>query len=307
MSNAISNFERVAYGKESTWGTTPTGVAASQFVRYTGVNSTNEKQTVESGEIANSGEVADIIQVSRRGGVSMNWELSYGNLDDLLESLFANAWSSNVLTVGATRKSITVERQFTDIGRYWTYAGALCQQLTLNLAVGRILTGSIGFMSKGLLEAGSSAFTGGSTVASPTNAVMDPIASLQLAQEGGAGSIAGITDITLNLSRGLVDMPQAGSADPLDLQSGQFVASGSFSCYFADATYIAKHLSHVTSSLAFTLGGASNLKYAFLFNKVKLTIPDIPNGGLNQPLIQQVQWKALRDASNTTCKITRTP
>lgn len=307
MSNAISNFERLAYGMESTWGTTPTGVGASQFLRFTGVNSQNAKQTVESAEIANSAEVADIIQVSQRGGLSFGSELSYGNLDDLLQSIFANAWASNVLSVGSTRKPISLERQFTDIGRFWTYAGSLVSQLSVSFAIGRIITASVTVNSKPLLEGGSSAFTGGSTVAAPSNSIMDPISYLQLAQEAGSGSIAGLTEFTLNFSRPVVDLPQAATTAPLDLQNGQFVLSGSFSCYFADATYIAKHLSHVQSSLSFTLGGASNLKYNFLISKVRLTIPDIPNPGINQPLIQKVEFKAFKDATNSTCKVTRTP
>ena len=54
-------------------------------------------------------------------------------------------------------------------------------------------------------------------------------------------------------------------------------------------------------------GGSASLKYAFLFNKVRLT-----GGGVNalskdQPAVQTYQWQAIYDSTNTTCKITRTP
>lgn len=308
MPNAISQREALAYGMETTWGTTPTGVGASQFLRFNTVNSKYDKTTVESGEISNSAEIADLIEVSQRGGLTFNGELSFSTLDDMLSSLFNNAWTANVLTVGTTRKSFTIERQFSDIARFHTLSGGIADRIQMSIAIGKIMSTTVEVSAKPLLEGAASAFTGGGTLAANTNPIFDPISSIQLLQEGGAGNIAGVTEVTMDLQRPIIDMAQINSVNPLDLQSGQFRASGTFSCYFADATYIAKHLSHVTTSLqfAFSSNGA-NQKYAFLFNKVKLSVSDVPNGGPNQPLIQQVAWTAIKDATNTTCKITRTP
>jgi hypothetical protein len=136
---------------------------------------------------------------------------------------------------------------------------------------------------------------------------MDPIASIQLAQEGGSGSIAGVTEASVNLTRGIIDLPQMGSTAPLDLQSGQFVASGSFSCYFPDSSMSRAHLTRDLLALVHLRGQLESPKYNFLFSRVKLTIPDVPNGGVNNTFVHRVEWKAFKDATDAACKITRTP
>ena len=313
MPNAISHNEKLAFVAETAWGTTP--ASAGKEVRYTSIDSKQEKQTIESGELTTSREVADIIQTARSGGLDVGFELSYDSLDPFLEGLLGSAWQvgvpaagSDTLRVGAARKSFTVERQFTDLtpspGRFMSYKGAIVQKIDLNVAVGQIITGSMSFMSKSPVSAGASAFTG-ANVAASNNVVMDPISSIQLLQEGGA-NVAGPTEVSMSLNSGIVSFEQLASVDPADLQAGQFTASGKLAAYFADAVYLDKFLSHATTSLKVTLGGTANKKYEFTFPKIKLTSFGNPNQGPNNKIIQTFEWKAFRDATDTTLKIVRT-
>lgn len=310
MANAITNKEQIGYNMEAAWGTTP--ATALQLVRYVSADGKQTKNTVESNEVSTNREVAGIIQTSRAGGIDFATELSYGNLDDFLQSLLGNAWTLNspsagidTISVGTTRKSMTVERQFTDIAQFLAYKGAMVQKLDVNVQIGQIITAAVSCLSKSPVIAGATVGTGGPTAA-PTNAIMDPIASIQVVQEGGAGSVAGLTDLSFSLNNGLIVFDQLANVDPAEIQMAQLVASGKFSCYFADATYLTKFLNHTQTSLKVTLGGAATKKYQFLFQNIQLTAASTPNSGKNKPIVQTFEWKAAKDVTNTTVNIQRT-
>jgi len=312
MPNAISQNEKLAYIAETAWGTTPAGTPKE--LRYTSVEGKQEKQTVESGEVTTSREVADIIQTARSGGLDFGVELSYGELDPFLEGLLGSAWQTGVpaagsdtLKVGVVRKSFTVERQFTDLtpapGRFMSYRGAIVQKIDINVAAGQIITSSVSLMSRSPVSGAASVFSAAPSAAGG-NAVMDPISSVQLVQEGGA-NVAGVTEVSMSLNSGIISFEQLASVDPADLQAGQFTASGKLAAYFADASYLDKFLGHMTSSLKVKLGGSASLNYEFTFPKIKLTSFGNPNQGPNNKIIQTFEWKAFKDATDTTLKIVR--
>src|SRR5439155_24489454 len=120
------------------------------------------------------------------------------------------------------------------------------------------VTGSVAMIFEKVIDQATTDITGGVTSIN-SNPIMQPIDHPQLAQEGGSGSIAGLTELTINLRNQVIDQAQIGCVDPLDMRAGAFMADGTFSCYFSDATYITKHLAHTTTSLSFTIGGPSSL------------------------------------------------
>lgn len=305
MPNQISNTEQLAYIAETTWGTTP-ATPIGQLMRFTGFTPMQDKITVKSTEITNSREIADIIQTSAKGGITIPFELSYDvQFEDILQALLGGTWSTNVLKVGTTRKSFTIQRAMSDITQYQLFTGAVPSSLTLTAGMSKIIAGSTTFVSKFPSMSGSSVWS--STTAAGSNPIMDPIAAIQLVQEGGAGAIAGATEFSMTLNNGLINFDQLSSKDPLDIQLGAIDASGTFIAYMPDLTYWTKFAAHTTTSLNFTLGGASSKKYAFQFSKVKLSKVDLVNPGMNNPLLQKFTWEAFKDATNSTVMVTRTP
>lgn len=303
MSNALSTEERVGFVEEASWGTTP--ASALKLLRFVNVSGKPDKQSKESEE--NTRETADIVMMSKKGGLDIGGELSYGTLDDLLVGLLGSAgWSANVLKVGTTRTSYTVERQFPTAALYHAYTGAIPNKLSITVSVGNFIKWSMGFMSK-FPDFGTSTVGTGSATAVNTNAIMDPVGSIQLAQEGGSGSIAGITEFTINITNNLIEFPQLGSPHLADLQIGSFMIDGSFSCYYASNAYLTKYAAHTLTSLALTLGGSAALKYAISLPKVYLTDASQDDGGKNQPIIAKYGFKCRTDSTDTTLKITRTP
>jgi len=304
MAFSISNKEVLSYSPETVWGTTD-ATPAFTFLRYVSNSFKADTTSVMSKEIINAREVSDHIRTQVKGGGSFNFELSYGNLDGLLPSIMGQtAWATNVLTIGSTKSSFSIERGFTDINQFELYKGAIPNSLTINVGIGKVIDGSMGFVANTLTSSGTTAAS--STVAAPTNSVMNPIDSIQLVQES-ATPMVGVVGFTMTLANQIVEFPQLASVNFADLESGQIAASGTIDIYWQDATYLTKYLAWTTTSLSFTLGGVSSQKYNFLFSKVKLSQAETPNGGMNQPLITKFNWVAFKDAANTTLKITRTP
>ena len=91
MTQDITNKEQIAYIAEATWGTTP-ATPTGQIVRYVSNSSEQSYGTTKSAEITNSREVADVIFVSAKGGLTLNTEFSYDTQTaDFLEGLLRTA------------------------------------------------------------------------------------------------------------------------------------------------------------------------------------------------------------------------
>jgi hypothetical protein len=305
MSNQITNTEVLAMIAETSWATppaTPTGV----IVRTTGSKPTQDKGTVKSNEITASRETADIIQVSASGGLSVPFEFAYdAAFETMMQALTGGTWTSNVLKIGSTVRSLMLQRKLTDAGLFQLFNGAIPTKFMFGTGIGNIVSGSADFVSKFPTLTAVDAFS--AYTAAGTNPVFDPIASIQLLQEGGAGAIAGATEFSVEMANGIIPFPQLGSVDPLDIRFGDFTAQGSFSCYLPDATYWTKFAAHTTTSLIITVGGSAAKKYSFSFAKVKLSKVELDNSGKNNAMIQKYNWEAMLDSTDTTVKITRTP
>lgn len=305
MAQAMSNREQLAYIAEVTAGTTP-ATPTGQLCRYSSVKGMMKTSTVQSAEQTNNSEIADLVRVNVDGGLDIGYELSYDTqFEDFLQSLFANTWATNVLKVGTTRKTFTFERGQLDIAQYQKYTFAQCSKMTFNIGSKKIIEGMASFDTYFPTWSGATAWS--ATTPAGTNTPMDPINSIQLMQEGGAGALAGVTDFSMTLERQTVGFDQVNNINPLDIQPGVFKATGSFSLYYPDATYFTKYTNFTQTSLAFTLGGAGSKKYAFSFAKVRLADGTQDNPAMNTPLVQKFTWQATKDVTNTTAMITRTP
>jgi hypothetical protein len=307
MPNATSAGYRVGYVAEVTAGTTP--ASPLKLIRLTSGGGKISAQSVESDEIQLA-EVPDVIRVGADGSGSISYEVSYGALDDFLQGIFSATWATNVLKVGTTKSTFTIEDQYTDVPRFIPYKGCLIDSLSFSLQQGSKITGKAGY-TVGTMPAASSATTAGTggPTAAPTNDIMSPVGSVQLVQEGGALDIKalGVTAFSLDITRAGIKQPQLGTLSLSSLDAGRFVMKGSVSMYVSSATLLDKYLADTQTSLALTIGGAAAKKYAFLMSKVRFTDGGIQELSKDSAAIQTFGFQATYDATNTTCQITRTP
>lgn len=310
MPNDTSAGYRFGYVAEVTPGTTP--ASPLQIVRTVGGGGKMTAQSTESEETHLS-ETSDVIRTAIEGGGTVPMEISYGGvLDEWLQAILGGTWTTNALQVGSTKRTFTFEDQWTVAGVYQPFKYSLIEALGLNFAVGSKPTGSMTYVSASPPTALATVSAGtGAATAAHTNPIMTPIGSIQLAQEGGSGSLLaggpGVTAFSIEINRPTIKMPQLGSFALAGAEPDKMSVKGSLSLYFATKTLMDKYLADTTTSLALTVGGASALKYAFLMSKVKLVDGGVQPVGRGQAVIQQFQYQAIVDATNSSLKVTRTP
>lgn len=305
--NATGRNFRVAYIAEVTPGTTP--ASPLQLMRLTGGNHAIAFQSIESAELQLA-ETPDLIRVGADGTLTIDGELSYGALDDFFSGIAFNPWSTNVLTIGQTRQTFTLEFQYLDIGRYVVYKKCIVTNVKLTLAAKAKITYQLTF-AVGILPTASTTATIGSAAATaaPTNSIMSPVTSIQLAQEGGSGSMltTGCTAFSFDIARAIIPEPQLGSLAPSDIDGDALTVKGSVSLYMPNLNLFDKILADTTTKFALTLGGVSSKNYAFLWNNAKLASGGPDAAAKAKAFLQTYNWQALYDATYTTQQITRTP
>lgn len=73
-------------------------------------------------------------------------ELSYGSFDKLMEAAFYGTWTGNVLTVGSTRRTFTVAKNFNDVGVFTLFKGMHVSTFTLDVPSDGKITATFNMM-----------------------------------------------------------------------------------------------------------------------------------------------------------------
>lgn len=304
MANATARGYRCGYVIEVTPGTTP--ASALQLLRTTSAGGRPNYQAIESEE-SHLTETPDVVRVGVDASGEINGEYSYGAFHGLLPSLFGANWATNNLKVGTSTITATIEDQYTDITKFMPWKGCLVNSFRVNMQQRQKITYTIGYKPTVIPTAMASATAGsGAATAAPTNPIMSPVASIQLLQEGGSGALK-LHTFTMELTRVLIEQPILGSLSLDGIDPGSFSARGTAGMYLPNSTLADKLMADTETSLALTLGGASDLKDAWLFSKVRLTGGGIQPVGRNGAVILSIDWQAIYDATNSTVMLTRTP
>lgn len=301
--NSQTQFASIA---ESTYGTTP---STPNFIkrRYVSDSLKIGRDTIQSNEITPNRNVTDLIQVGGNATGSVEFELSYGEYDDWLESALQGTWSSDVLVNASTQKSFTheklVENGATD--DYFRFEGALADTFSLNIRAKEIVTGSFGWLcEEGTLT--QAAIASSTYDAAGTNDVMNAGTGFASLAITGVTSPA-ILGITLEVTNNLRQKPVVGSLSSYGIGNGQFEVKGTIEAYFENAEMLDLFYANTATDLTFKVGGASSKNYVFNIPNLKFSDGEAPTGGNNTDVIQTLQFTGLYDSGiDGTLEITRT-
>ena len=302
MTIATGSRNNLSYVVEATFGTTPSSPGFTP-IRHTGTTLGLSKDAVESEELREDRQVAHFRHGNKSVTGDINFELSYGGLDALLEATLCGAWATNVLKAGTTRRSYTVERHHQDIGKYLRSTGCQFNTMSLSVAPNSMVTGSFGIIGSGFTTSGS-ALGSSSYSAESTTAPFDSFSGS--IKEGGSAS-AIITALELNIDNGMEALYVVGSADTLLPSIGKSSVTGSVTAYFENTTLLDKFVAETTSSIEFTLTDAAGNDYIVLLPKVKYNSgnPEVSGPGAITVTLDFVALYNSSDASQI--KITRVP
>jgi len=288
---------------ETTWGTTP---AAGNFeeLRYTGESLVFNVETASSSQIRSDRNVSDVVRTQASTSGDVQFELSYGSFDTLLEGLMMGSWATDVLKNGTTLKSFSIEKYFEGLNKYHTFKGLRVSSMSLDLGAGDMVTGSFAFLGKGIATGTSSASTGTPTAAN-SNSIFNAVDNVTVLKEGGSTYSDKVMSLSLSVENNLRANQSVGSLEATRIGFGQFNVSGSMSVYFQNQGVFDKFVNGTDSSIEFTLSDGTN-SYNVLIPKVEYTAANVTAGGANSDVMAEVEFTAKYDATNDcTLKITR--
>lgn len=296
----------LAFIAESAWGTTP-GSPTLTALRFNNTNLKQASDTKVSEEIRTDRQIPDIIRMGARAIGDIGAELSYGTFDTLLESLMQGAWTTNVLSNGSTRKSLTIEKSINESTPYYElFKGMEVGSARFNFAVNEIVTLTLSLMGK---HAGASAssVTGSAITAAPTGPVMNCNSGITAITEGG-GALAQVLSISLNVDNGSRFKHELGNTQPIELGYARHLVSGELRAYFQNVTLYNKYLNNTASSLAWTVSDGTS-SYAFSLPAIEyMDGAELETPGSDQDIIVRMPFHAKRDTvTGKTMRITRTP
>ena len=302
MTIATGSRHNLSYVLESTFGTTPTNPSFTP-IRHTGTTLGLSKDSIESEELREDRQVAHYRHGNKSVTGDVNFELSYGGLDDLLQATLCGTWAANVLLAGTTRRSFTVERHHQDIGKFLRSTGCQFNTMSLSVAPNSMVTGSFGVIGSGFSSSGT-ALTNATYSAESTTAPFD---SFTGAITEGGSAIAIITALELNIDNGMEALYVVGSSDTLLPSIGKSMVTGSVTAYFENTTLMDKFVNETTSALQFTLTDAAGNDYIVLLPKVKYNSgnPEVSGPGAITLTLDFVSL--FNSASDKQIKITRVP
>lgn len=300
MTIATGSRHDMAYVVESVFGTTPTTPTFTP-IRHTGTTIGLSKDAIESEELRQDRQIANYRHGNKSVAGDVNIELSYGTFDDLLEATLAGTWATDVLIAGTTRRSYTVERHHTDIGKYLRSTGCSFNALSLSVAPNSMVTGSFSVIGKAFSVA-STAISGSTYSAETTTAPFDSFTGS--ITEGGS-SIAVVTSIDLSIDNGMEALYVVGSDETLLPSIGKSTVTGSITAYFEDSTLIDKFIAETASSLSFVLTDQVGNSYTVDLPNIKYNSGNPEVGGPGAITVT-LDFVALYDASTgSQIEITR--
>ena len=257
---------------ESTFGTTPG--SPSMLTLPINTHSLDlQKAAVESGEIRSDRQVATFRHGNKSVAGNIEVEFRPSDYDALLEAaLFGTFTTSEVLKLGTTFQSFSMEDGALDIDQYRLFTGLAVNTFEMKLRPNEMVMATFGMVGKTMTISGSSAD------ASPTAPVSDdPFDTFSgTISEGGSG-IATITSLDLNISNSLEPAFVIGSDSTPQMEYGRGRVTGSVTAYFEDASLINKFINETESSLEFVLSSSvTGDSYTFELPKIKYSGASVP-------------------------------
>ena len=303
MTFAAGSSHGLRYVAETTKGTTPSTPTMTKL-RHEGCSLGVTKDNFQSNEIRDDRQISGLTHGVVSPGGSIDFELSYGEYDTLLEMAAFGEWDANVLKAGTTVKSATFERAFADIVKYAAFSGCMVDTFSLSVPSNNKVTGS--FSLQGM---GANAISGtpldADPVASQTNTPFNTFDGT--IKEGGA-TIAYVTSLDLSLANSLDPATVVGNDSIVDITPGRSNLTGTVSAFFESEDMLNKFLDETESSLEFTLGDGSTKSYTFLIPCIKYTSGGDINVSGEGRISLSMGFQALYDSSeDTNLKITRIP
>lgn len=266
-----------------------------------------------SGSFVDEGvEIGDIIILSSwadsgNNGLGQVTAVSALSMTIATANTLVNATESAVyqiadkLTIGTTKKSLTVVKEFLDLTtKGFNYRGSIVNQMELDVSYGQLISGSFETMGNGY-EAADAA----SEFASYNEYITDPATTnsmngsvdMPFLMTNVTGSYVQdafcIQSLKLTLNNNLNPQTCIGNAAPEDYTPGTAAIQVSLNSYLKDANWglLAKKLSQEAFALGFLVKNTDGW-YGFYLPAIQVSFDDPASAGANQDISMEMTGTA---------------
>lgn len=295
----------LSYVAETVFGTTPATPSLIQLP-YTTQSLDLTKERVTGNDI----QPDRMPRVDRHGNRSASGDivvdLRKGDYDPFFESAFMGTFSTNVLKIGTTPKSFTIEDAATDITQFRLFTGMTVSSLAVSIRPNQMVTGTFSMVGKNMAISGSS--VDAVKTASSNNQPFDAYSgSLKIVDAGGVlASSAIVTGFDFTINNALAPTFVVGASTTPQLEYGMATVEGTITAYFEDASLINRFLNETQTALEVSVDdptGSSD--YTFLFPRVKINGASVPVENPTSRIVT-LPFVALYDTTEATnIKLTR--
>jgi len=211
---------------------------------------------------------------------------------------------------GVTRHSYTIEKEFADITRFFTFLGMEVGTMSFNAEVGSVLNGAFGFTGRSSAQSGTTAAS--STLPTTSTDVLNSVDNLGQIRIDGSLFTDGFLGITMELNNNPRPQQRIGSFALEGIGMGTIELTGTGQVYYTgsgDAQGIFDDFTNSTASsieLSFTDADGNTLM--FVVPRIKFGATTVTAGGINTDVVLDFEWSGIRDAtSDTTLQVHSIP
>lgn len=200
------------------------------------------------------------------------------------------------------QRSFTIETAYTDIGQYMLQNGMVPGTFSLEAAAGAIITGTIGFQGRATTMSATNTLGNAPYVRLGTTPadVVNATTNVGTLIKDGVALTSAIQSISISGEANLRAQNAIGSKFARGIGAGRFNLTGSVTAYFENGDLFNEFINHDTVSLSFSVTDADGHAYVFTLPALKFTADEVAPGGIDQDVIENIEWTAFRDQT-TAC------
>jgi len=203
------------------------------------------------------------------------------------------------LTHGTTQTSWVIEKNMSDVGVFIAYTGQTPSKMSVNISSGSLSTINFSFMGKAAAATTVTQLPGTPTASYAFDVQSGVSGTSCQVWEGGAPLTSTfVKSVSIDFDNALRGQDALCTLGNVAIGSGTINCTGSLSIYFADKTIFDKFVANTNTSLMFSTMDGSGNGYVFQLPVVNITSYKITAGGKDADMMADVQFTALRDASN---------
>lgn len=199
---------------------------------------------------------------------------------------------------GTTERSFTIEQAYEGLitPEYEYYTGMEVSNMSFEMSAQDIMKASMSFMGS-QATIGTTRFASATTVAAPTNDVLNTSSHVGSIREGGS-AVSGpnyVTAVKFSIDNNLRMQNAVGQAGAIGIGVGRANISGSLSTYFGSSALLAKLRANTATSYDFRLQDPSGTKaYIFDMPRIKFSGGNPEVSGVDTDMMIELGFTAIR-------------